>query len=151
MPKYDVTDEGIINGSPDVVYNAVIDEANGKTSWWLPHLSSRLRTGDSYGRVGAVVDMTVFTKPSVKFAAKTVEVKKNELIRVNYVGGAFRGEGLWRFEDLGGKTKVSFRWRTDLSGLLMHILGPFFPVAKNHSAVMKGAFNGLNKFLAGKS
>ncbi len=147
MAKYDVTDETIINASPDVVYNAVIDECDGKTSWWMPHLSSRLREGDSCGKVGALFDLTVHGKLPIKFTAKTVEAKNNEMIRINYVEGAFRGEGLWKFESLEGKTRLSFRWRTSPSGLLLRILAPFLPIEKSHSDVMKAGFNNLNKFL----
>jgi ribosome-associated toxin RatA of RatAB toxin-antitoxin module len=147
MAKYDVTDEAIINASPDVVYNAVIDEYDGKTSWWMPHLSSKLREGNSCSKVGALLDLTVHGKRPIKFTAKTVEAKNNEMIRVNYVEGAFRGEGLWKFESLEGKTKLSFRWRTSPSGLLLRILAPFLPIEKSHSDVMKAGFNNLNKFL----
>jgi len=147
MAKYDVTDEAIINASPDVVYKAVIDEYDGKTSWWMPHLSSKLREGDSGGKVGALFDLTVHGKRPIKFTAKVVKAKNNEMIRVNYVEGALKGEGLWRFESLEGKTKLSFRWRTSPSGLLMRILAPFLPIEKNHSDVMKAGFNNLNKFL----
>ena len=147
MAKYDVTDEAIINASPDAVYNAVIDECDGKTSWWMPHLSSRLREGDSCGKVGALFDLTVHGKLTIKFTAKTVEAKNSEMIRINYVEGAFRGEGLWKFESLEGKTRLSFRWRTSPSGLLLRILAPFLPIEKSHSDVMKAGFNNLNKFL----
>ena len=43
IAQYDTTDEVIINASPDVVYNAVIDEHDGKTNWWAPYFSTKLR------------------------------------------------------------------------------------------------------------
>ena len=33
MTKYDVTDETLIDASPDTVYRAIVDEMNGKTAW----------------------------------------------------------------------------------------------------------------------
>ena len=149
MAKYDVTDEAIIDASPEVVYNAIIDEMDGKTSWWLPHRSTKLREGDSYGEVGALLDSTVHGKLPIKFTTKTVEVNKNEMIRVNYVGGALIGEGLWKFESLEGKTKLSYRWRTSPSGLLLRIIAPLLPFEKNHSDVMKAGFNSLKRNLLG--
>ena len=149
MAKYDVTDETIIDASPEVVYNAIIDEMDGKTSWWLPHRSTKLREGDSYGEVGALLDSTVHGKLPIKFTTKTVEVNKNEMIRVNYVGGALIGEGLWKFESLEGKTKLSYRWRTSPSGLLLRIIAPLLPFEKNHSDVMKAGFNSLKRNLLG--
>jgi len=149
MVKYDVTDEAIINASPDVVFNAIKDEHDGRTSWWMPHLSAKLREGDSYGKVGTLVDNTVGVhgKFPIRFTTKTVEVKNNEMIRVDYVKGAFRGEGLWKFESLEGKTKLSYRWRTSPSGLIFRIISPFLPVKKSHSDTMKTGYDNLNKFL----
>lgn len=147
MAKYDVTDEATINASPDVVYKALIDEIDGKTSWWMPHLSSKLREGDSCGKVGALLEMTVHGKRPVKLTTKAVEVKNNEMIRVSYVEGALSGEGLWKLEGIEGKTKLSYRWQTSPSGLLMRIMALFLPIEKKHSDVMKAGFNNLNKFI----
>ena len=59
MPKYDVTDEAIINASPKVVYQALIDEMDGKTDWWHPYHITTVRDGASFGQVGAVHDNAV--------------------------------------------------------------------------------------------
>ena len=150
MVKYDITDEAIINASPDVVFNAVKDEACGKTSWWMPHLSFKPREESTCG-VGDLIDVTVLGKRPIKFTTKTVEIKMNEMVKGNYVEGAYRGEFVWEFKDLDGKTKLSFRWRTKPAGLLLRILAPFLPIEKYHSDVMKAGFNNLNKFLDQKS
>lgn len=146
-PKYDVTDEAIINASPDVVYKAMVAEDK---SWWNPYLYSKLREGDSSGKVGARYDITVPDIMTVKFTTKMVEVKENEMIRLHLIDGAFRGEGLWKFEGLDGKTKVSYRWRVCPAWLSLRIFGPVLPIEKNHSKVIQGGFNNLNKFLEGK-
>ena len=148
MSKYDVTDEAIINASPNVVYNAVIDEMDGKTSWWMPHRSHKLREGNSYGKVGTLLESTIHGRLTTKFTTKTVEVKDNEMIHVHYVGGAFRGEGLWKFESSEGKTKLSYRWRTSPSGSFLRIFAPVLPVKKSHSDVTKKGFENLDNFLS---
>ena len=147
LTTYDVTDEAIINASPDVVFKALQDEFAGKTSWWMPHLSSKPRDEHSYGKIGSLIDVTVHGKRPIKFTSKTAEVKKNEMMRGFYVEGAFRGENLWKLESVNGKTKLSMRWRVKASGLLLKILAPFFPIEKNHSEVMKAGFENLNTFL----
>jgi len=151
MPKYDVTDEAIIDASPEVVYNAVIDEMDGKTDWWMPYHETKLREGDSYGTVGALHDATVLIrgKLSIKFTAKTVEVVPNEMIRIDYVEGSLLGEGIWRFEGLDGKTKLSFQWRVSPSGFLRRMFAPFLPYKHSHSKVTKIGFGKLNEFLDG--
>jgi uncharacterized protein YndB with AHSA1/START domain len=150
--KYDVTDEAIINAEPDIVFNALLAEYEGKTSWWMPHLSAKLQKGDAAGQIGTLIDFTLHGKSPIKFTAKVVEVKKNELIRTQYIEGAFRGEGLWKLEAIEGNTKVSFRWRTNLAGgLLFRIMRLFINVPKHHSDVMKAGFEGLNEHLKKKS
>lgn len=148
MTKYDVTDTAIINANPKIVYKAVIDGYDGKTKWWMPHLSSKIRNGSSSDKVGSLFDVTIHGIFPIKFTGKTVEVKNNEMIRVNYVEGSFSGEGLWKFEGSDGKTKLSFRWRTNPSGLLLRIVASFYPIEKSHSRVMRAGFDNLNKFLA---
>jgi ribosome-associated toxin RatA of RatAB toxin-antitoxin module len=147
MTKYDVTDEAIIDASPDAVYKAVIDELDGKTSWWKPHFSSKLREGDSSSKAGALYDMAVLGTP-VKFTAKTIEVKENEMIRYEYVEGAFRGECVWKFEHSEDKTKVNTLWRTDPSGFLVRIMELVMSPEKAHSDVMQGGFENLRTFLS---
>ena len=151
MAKYDVTDEAIINASPDVVYNAIVDEMDGKTTWWVPYRSMKLFEGDSYSQIGALLESTVHSKFPAKFTTKTVEVKNNEMIRVEYISGSLRGEGLWKFESLDGKTKISYRWQTSPAGLFLRVFSPFLPVKKSHSNVMKAGFENLNNFLDGTS
>jgi ribosome-associated toxin RatA of RatAB toxin-antitoxin module len=146
MAKYDVTDEAIINASPEVVYNAIINEYDGKTSWWLPYFSSKIREGGSSGTVGGLFDITIHGICPIKFTAKTLETKKNEMLRLDYVQGSFRGIGVWKFENLDGKTKISFRWRMSPAGWL-RIVAPFYPIVKSHSDVMQKGFIKLNKFL----
>lgn len=146
MGKYDITSEVIINANPDVVYNAIAD---GRITEWLPISAKRL-SGASYDEVGALTDITFHDRP-IKYTEETVEAKKNEMIRVKYVKGAVRGEGLWKLEGINGKTKLSFRWRARHSEVFLRIIAPFVSVAKKHSDFMKVAFDGLKKHLEHKS
>jgi ribosome-associated toxin RatA of RatAB toxin-antitoxin module len=150
MTKYDVTDEAVVSAEPGAVFSALLSEFAGTTNWWMPYFSGRLRQGDAVNQVDALIDQTVHGKRPINFTVKVVEVKKNEVFRVQYVEGAFRGEGLWRLEPTEGNTRVSFRWRTDPSGgLLFRIMARFF-LPKAHSDVMKAGFAGLKKYLEEK-
>lgn len=66
---------------------------DGKTSWWMPFRSTRLRVGASYMAVGARVESTIHGRWPVRFTTETVEVNPGATIRVNYVAGSFRGAG----------------------------------------------------------
>ena len=152
MRAADVTDEMLIDASPDVVYRAVVDEHDGKTDWWVPHYTMTLRRGASYAEVGTLLDNTVRVhgRFPIRFVTRTVEVEPDRAIRVEYIGGAFRGEALWGFEGIDGKTRLSLRWRTTPAGVL-RALARFLPIEKSHSDTMKAGFEGLRGFLAGRS
>lgn len=151
MAAYDITDEEIINAGPDVVYQAIIDKYNGKTNWWMPYCSYKLLEGESCSKAGSLVCVTIHDLLPVKVTAKTVETKKNEMIRLKYIKGAFSGDVLWKFEELEGKTKVSFRWQVDLSWWLLRMASHFSSIAKTHSDVMVKGYDNLNKYLERKS
>ena len=68
-----------------------------------------------------------------------------------YIEGAFRGESIYKLEDIEGKTKLSLRWRVKPSGLVFKIFAPFFPIEKSHSDVMQYGFKNLNKYLDKRS
>ena len=146
MPEYDVIDEAIIYAKPDVVYEALLAEYSGKTNWWMPHVEAKPREGGAVDQPGALIDLTVHHRGTTKFTVKTIETKKNELWHLQYVEGAFRGEGTWKLEAIDGNTKVSYRWRCRPSGLL-RILAPFINIPKGHSEVMKVGFAGLNEYI----
>ena len=145
--RYDVTEEAIIHASPEVVYNAIIDIYDGKTSWWLPDFSSTLNEGETSDNIGALYEVTIHALYPITFMTKTMETKKNEMLIVEYVDGAFIGQGVWKFENVEGNTKISLRWRTNPGSLFMRMVAPFYPVAKNHSSVMQAGFRKLDQFL----
>jgi uncharacterized protein YndB with AHSA1/START domain len=149
VEPYDVTDEILLAAPPEAVYRAVVDEHDGKTDWWAPHYTMRLRSGDSYDEVGTLLDNTVRVRGRfpIRFVTRTVAAEPNRSIRVEYIGGAFRGEALWRFEPEDGTTRLSLRWRTTPSGAL-RVLSRVLPVAKSHSETTEIGFENLNAFLA---
>ena len=145
----DVVDETLPEADPDVVYMAVVDEHDGKTNWWAPHYSMELLEGDSYGDVGALLDNTVRVhgRFPIRFVTRTVEVEQNKGIRVEYVGGALRGEALWKFEAVNEKTCLSLQWRTSPAGVL-RALALLLPIEKSHSDTMKVGFENLSAYLS---
>lgn len=142
MGQYDITKESIINASPDVVYNAIV---NGSMTEWMP-LSAKRLSGECYDEVGARTEITFHDRP-IKYIEETVESIKNEMIRIKYFKGAFKGEGLWKLANINGKTKLSFRWRVRHAQLFLRIMAPFVSVEKRYSDVMKAMFDGFNKYL----
>ncbi len=146
MRSFDVTDEAIIEAPIDAVYAAFVGEMNGETSWWAPHHTFSLLSGNSFDEVGATLESTVKTKWPVKYITKTVEAVKGDHVHVSYVGGSFRGAADWTFEDLGGRTRIGCRWRTTPAGSL-RVMARFLPVAESHSKVTVAGFEKLRAFL----
>jgi len=121
MSEFDLVDEAIIDADPATVARAIRDEAMGKTHWWLPYWETKPRGNIPTDQVGGMTDITVHKGVTVRFTAKTVEVTEN-LLGLEYVEGAYRGEGIWTFEPVDGKTRLRFRWRVQPTGWLRWLL-----------------------------
>ena len=143
MAKFDVLDEVTINAKPDVVWKALLSGAIRRGMGG----EFKLLKGSKTYQLGALTEITLPSRFPVKFTTKTVEIKENELWRTQYVGGVFRGEGVWRLEPIDGNTKVSFHWRARPSGLLSRFIATFMDIPKHHSAMMKKAFASLNEYI----
>jgi hypothetical protein len=149
MFEIDVEDEAIIDADPATVSKAIMDEAAGKTHWWLPYWEARPRGDIPPDRVGGTFDITVRRGVTVRFAAKIVEIT-DKTLQVQYVEGAYKGEGTWTFEPVDGKTRLHFRWRVQPTGWLYWLLRLAPSSAKrgrSHHEVMKAGFEGLNQFV----
>lgn len=146
MAEYDVTDEAIINAKPDVVYAALVAEYAGKADW-MPNFEVKQREEGAVEQPGTLLDLSLQGKFTLKFTAKTIETKKNESWKFEYVEGAFLGEGMWKLEEADENTKVSFRWHCRPGTLLVKIMAPFVNVPKSHSEFMKSGFARLNEYV----
>jgi hypothetical protein len=147
MAEYDVTDEAIINAKPDVVYEALLAEYSGKTHWWMPFLEVKLLEGSAPDELGALIEVSAHDKVTTKFVMKTIETKKNELWRLQYLEGIWLGEGLWKLEAVNGNTKISYRFHGRPSRLLIRILATFINMPKSHSKIWKAGYAALNKYV----
>jgi hypothetical protein len=150
MLQIDVEDAAVIDADPAAVRGAIIDEAAGRTHWWAPHWQGRPRGDIPPDRVGGMFDVVVRSGITVRFTVKVVEISEAHF-RVEYVGGAYRGEGAWSYEPEDGKTRVSYRWRVRPKGWLSWLLSLSPSRAKeagSHHAVMAAGFAGLNRYFA---
>ena len=90
MAKFDVYDEAIINMNPEIVYKTLI---SGVIYDSLDAKRERIK-GSAADEIGMITEITLPDIVPTKFAIKTVEVIKNEMWHTQYIGGAFRGEGI---------------------------------------------------------
>ncbi len=147
MSEIDAVDEAIIDTDPATVAGAIMDEAMGKSHWWHPSLEMERHGDISPAQVGGLVDIIVHgPRGPVRWTNRTSEVTENT-VRVEMIAGAFRGEGIWTFEPVDGKTRVRYRWRAQPSAWFLKLFAPFIDIEQSHHKVMKVGFEGLNQYI----
>jgi hypothetical protein len=146
MPKYDVTDEAVIDSLPMVVYKAVLDEYAGVTNWWTPILEFKLRGDSPIDHEGAIGDMT---SKGAKCSFKVTKIAEGKSIEMDITGDLV-GTGTWTFEPTDGKTKVKYRSNVRTNKALFSLVSPFVNFGKRHSDNMHKGFKALNNYLSKK-
>ena len=148
MPKIDVTDEGIIDSQPSIVFNALLDEFEGAKNWWVPHWEAKM-TGDvPFRQVGGTIMITVHRVGTPTWYARSVEIVPKKLIKADFFEGDFLGNCKWTLEPVGDKTKMKFRFNVRTNKLLFTLVSPFVSIGKIHSDVMQKGFKSLNSYLS---
>lgn len=146
MPKYDVTDETVIDSPPMVVYKAILDEYAGVTNWWTPILEFKLRGDIPIEHEGAIGDMT---SKGAKCSFKVTKIAEGKSIEMDITGDLV-GTGTWAFEPIDGKTKVKYRSNVRTNKALFSLVSPFVNFGKTHSDNMQKGFTGLKSYLSKK-
>ena len=149
MPRIDVVDEGVIDSTPIVVFNAILNESAGVTHWWMPHWESKLRGETPIDHEGTIFDITVPGKHTSRFSAKITKIVEGRLIEVE-LKGDFAGTGTWTFQPIDGKTRVQYRWNVRPKRLSFVLASLFVDMGKMHSDVMQKGFKALNSYLSKK-
>ena len=149
MPKFDITDEAIIDSQPITVYNAFLNELSGITQWWMPHLQCKSRDGKLIDCEGGIFEATIHPHSILKARvcckiAKMVEAKS---ITVEYISGGFLGTGEYTFEPIDERTRIKFRFKVKSNNPLAYLVSPFMDIAKGHSDVMQHGFKNCNAYL----
>jgi len=157
MARIDVVDEAIIDADRSRVFKALIDEANGRTHWWMPYWEAKPRDEKGFSQKGSAIDITTHRSGTpksstrgTKFSARITEVIEGKLLKVDFFDGDFLGNGEWNFEPIDGKTKVRYRWNVVPHRWTYRVLAPFVKakMGKMHSDIMQEGFKGLNRYLA---
>ena len=151
MPKFDVTDETIIDSSPIEVYKAILNEYAGVTHWWMPFLEFKPRGNKPIDCEGAICDLTAHgSGMSTKFSVKITKIVEAKSIEFDY-SGDFIGTGKWTFEPEDGKTKAQYRLNVRTNRLLFSLVAPFMKnPAKPHSDTIQKGLKALNSYLSKK-
>lgn len=150
MRRYDITDSLIIKAERNQIYQAVINEIEGKTTWSFPYLKFIQVDGFPCEDIGSQRWLTVRLLGRPKMLTKTECIVVGEKISVLYIEGDCIGTGNFEFNSIDAITEVTFRWSTTTNSLLFHIMAYIFPVALAHSLLVKLVLRNLSKFVAKK-
>jgi hypothetical protein len=142
MGAIDITDAALIHAVPQRVFEEIMRLMAGEAQWWLPHLVVRA-AGERAGHVGSLSEIIVPKR--ARFIARIEQLEEFSLLRVRYIDGDFRGDGLWRFEAVPEGTRISLRWQPMPTRWLARLLSPL--VQRNHSRVMQLGFRALDVHL----
>jgi uncharacterized protein YndB with AHSA1/START domain len=149
MPKFDVTDEAVIDAPPMAVFTTVLNEYAGVTHWWMPYLKFELR-GDLPIREGTISDLTAHGHGMpAKFSCKMTKIVKAKSIEMDYAGD-FVGTGKWTFEPTDGKTKVQYRFNVRTNRLLFSLVSPFVNVGKSFEECIQKGLKACKGYLSQK-
>jgi hypothetical protein len=148
MLKVNVTDKGVIDSPPSVVYKAILNEYAGVTHWWMPFIESKLKGDIPATCEGAIFNVTAYPKKIVKgkFSVRVIKLVKAKSIELEYAG-VFEGTGIWTFDPTDEKTEVNFHFNVRITNPLASLFSPFINVEKQHSDVMQKGFLACNNFL----
>ena len=147
MPKFDVTDEFIIDAPPMVVYKALLNEFAGVTHLFMPYYEFKLKGDIPINHEGANFDIVVRARGMTsKLSAKITKIVDAKSLEVEYAGNIIATEE-YTFEPTNGKTKVKLRFNGRTNSLLMSLFSPFVNFGKGHTDMVQKGFKALNSYL----
>jgi hypothetical protein len=155
MTRYDVHDDAVLEGTPGQVLQALVDEAQGRTSWLQPRVRMR-QVGDvPMDRVGGVVEFVIPSKrhphrETVRFTARVIGRDGDRQLTLRVFDGHFRGVEEWTFDPVDDShTRVDLHWWMRPRGRL-RLLDRFVDVAAVHSKAVQEGFSGVAAHLQGQ-
>lgn len=84
------------------------------------------------------------------FSCKVIHVIPNKEIILDYFDGIYRGEGVWKIEDIMGLVKVSYTVDLKIVDKQISFLSKIIPIPKLHSMIFKKILGGLEKAVSAK-
>jgi hypothetical protein len=153
MTTYDLLDEATIVATPAEIVRALLDEAAGRSNWWLPFVKMRQRGDKPPTEIGAVIDFTVNgdgplgQKTTARFSGRVTVFEPDRRLLMNYFQGDFRGTAEWTLDPVDAThTRIATRWMTDPYGG-MRLWTRFVDVPGSQSKVMQKGFSAIERFV----
>jgi hypothetical protein len=155
MTKYDSVTEAVIEASPSECWDALMEEAEGRSTWWRPYVTLRRRGDIPADQVGSVLEVAANAHPehrigTARWAERTVVLEPGHKKVMENFEGAFRGTTTWTFEPVdSGRTRVTVRFAADPAGV-MKLLSRLVDVNAVNRKVFDECFRGMQQHLIAK-
>jgi ribosome-associated toxin RatA of RatAB toxin-antitoxin module len=147
MPKVTSKNIKLLNYPVPYVYRTLTDFAS-YPKWYPKPFKFDVLHLDSHA-VGTTV--AIENGRLVKWVAKITSFKPDELIGIDYIEGAWLGKTYWRFEDRGGKTRLTLEIDLEINKPWLRFLSGFMNFSKLHSRQMNRVFTALEQYLGSRS
>jgi hypothetical protein len=155
MTRYDMLTEVTIAGSRSDCYAALIDEAEGRATWWEPYIVEKPKGDLPVTTPGAEVVVTASTSghperamSSSTWTQRTTFAEPGSILAFEYVDGDFRGQASWTFTDAEpGYTHIAVRFVADPVGRL-RLLSYILPIRRQRERMNAFGFEAMEKYVA---
>ncbi|MFM1966230.1 MAG: hypothetical protein RL134_1955 [Actinomycetota bacterium] len=147
--------KGTVHAAPQRCTQAVMDEVEGRSSWWHPHLLLRHRPATPHDGVGLVVDAigNPVGRPdrmrgTTRWAMRLDGYTPGREMRWTYIEGHYLGWAIWEFSDMGdGRTRISVVGEIHPAGW-NHVRALFTDYVFEQMRIIQHGIAGLNRYLS---
>jgi ribosome-associated toxin RatA of RatAB toxin-antitoxin module len=146
MPQIKAFDEITINPPIDKVWKVLIDIPQYQ-KWWLKMVNLKVLKYNS-----DIVGTEFQARPlgGKSFSCRVVSIVPKKEIKLNYLEGIYRGEGVWKIESKDNLVNVSYEVDLEIVDKSISLLSQIIPIPKLHSMIFKKILNGLAEQLETK-
>ena len=157
MTWYDVQDEAVLDGTPEQIVQALVDESQGRSSWWQPQMRMR-QVGDlPITEIGGLIEFVVWSRVRLgrdretsRFTARVVGKDGGRELTLRVFDGDFRGVESWTFDPVDDcHTRVALHWSMKPHGRI-RLLARFVDVGAAHSKVVQEGLGAVGAYVRGR-
>ena len=149
MTRYDVRDATVLEGTPDQILQALVDETQGRSSWWQPRVRMRQLGDLPITEVGGVIEFVVSShgRETLRFTARVIGRDGGRELTLRVFDGDFRGVEDWTFDPVDeNHTRVGLHWWVKPHGRV-RLVAPFVDVPAAHSKVLHEGFDAVEAYI----
>jgi len=139
MPQIKAHDEITIIAPVENVWNVLIDIPNYH-KWWPKSVNLKI-VKSKEGISGTEFKANPLGGKS--FSCRVVSIIPKKEIRLNYLEGIYRGEGIWKLENKENSITVSYSVDLEIVDKSITVLSRIISIPKLHSMIFKRILKGL--------